>query len=657
MQSEEEFPEQFNSYLFLVMQIIDLAKKLGRSFVLPHLHSQPRNAALAEAGEQDYEEIILGRRTDPMEAFFNSKELQKYVDVISFDEFVKLSGKELSVLCCFGKDHVDSIETYGEIFRFHKAIRLDSIYELAGMEAAFLGITGLVRGRNNIKVNPNWHDDPNLDYWEIRKQLVYSETLLKAAKDFIANHLKDRYLAIHWRRSDRNFYGGFSDDFPKSKVLVRKQLRALVRLIKQEMRKRNLNIVFLATDCGTQWQLDYLHKFLPIVKYPASGAWENLQREGVIEQIICMHADHFISAPHKYTSCSSFSRWIIDERKLMGRGDQVIYRQIIKQESFITNTVNVMRKVSCKLHIRHILGFDFRLVQKLGMRLNAAQGEANRLFPLISKVLAVKADKIEVGGVDFRLLPIGQTVSDLQASMRFERHEVEFILSTLESGMTFFDVGANVGLYTCSAAKKDTRCKVYAFEPSRSNFQILQENLKLNAVSNVVPYRIALGDYVGEANLKINALNKDGLHTIGKPSHPNSDVIAQEIVSITTLDAFSENHDIAKIDVIKIDVKGAELLVLKGARRLLKREDAPLIMYERHLWCEEAFGYKLVEIEDLLKDSGYSLFVLNGRTGQIFAMPPQYDYKSGGRIIATKTTHPFHAKLLRVVAQHEVSGL
>lgn len=642
MQSEEELPEQFSSYMFLVMQVIDLAKKLGRTFVLPHLHSQPRNAALAEAGERDYEKMILGRRTDPMKAFFAPSELQEYVNIISFDKFVHLSGKELSVLCCFGKDHVDTIETYGESFHFRKAIRCDSIYGLTGIEDPFLGITGLVRGRNGVRGDPNWHDHPTLDYWEIRKRLVYSEPLLEAARDFMTNHLPDPYLAIHWRRSDRIVAGECADDFPQSRILMRKQLQALVNLIKQEMRKRNLKLVFLATDSGVQWHLDYLHRRLPIVQYPASGAWENLQKEGVIEQIICINADHFISSPARYTSCSSFSRWIIDARKLMGRGDQVTYRQIVKQRSFIVdalNTVSTMREASRKLHIRRILRLSFRVLQKWAMRLNAAQGWTNRLFPLVSMLLAVRATEIEVGGVSFRLLPIGQTVSNLQSGTRFEHHEVEFVLSALEPGMTFVDVGANAGLYTCAAAKKDASCQTYAFEPSRSNFQVLQENLKLNAVSNVMPYQIALGDYIGKATLWINAPDEDGLHTIGRPSHPNSDVVAQETVPITTLDAFVENHGIAKIDVIKIDVEGAELLVLKGAKRLLKREDAPLIMYERHLWCEEAFGYKLVEIEDLLKGSGYSLFVVNGKTGQIFAMPPQYDYKSGGRIIAAKPAH------------------
>ena len=335
MQSEERFPEQLNSYMFLIMQVIDLAKKMNMCFVLPHIEIQPRNATLAEQGEEDLEKIILGRKLDPMETFFNSQILENYIDTISFNNFTKISNKKLEVLCCFGNDHLDKIESYGVTFEVQRSLPFKNIYDLTDINSSVIAITGLKRGQNGIKINPNWHNESALDYWGIRKNLVYNDSLLHKANNFIDSNLNKSYLAIHWRRSDRNFYGGFSGDFPQTKILMQNQLLELVKLIKYKMHKYNLNNVFMATDSGTQWHLDYLKEHLPITWYPSSGKWENLQQESVIEQIICMHADHFISAPNKYTNCSSFSRWIIDEFILMGNADKLSYRKLDKKEFFL----------------------------------------------------------------------------------------------------------------------------------------------------------------------------------------------------------------------------------------------------------------------------------------------------------------------------------
>lgn len=92
--------------------------------------------------------------------------------------------------------------------------------------------------------------------------------------------------------------------------------------------------------------------------------------------------------------------------------------------------------------------------------------------------------QIQVGGISFRLVPKGGTVANLWSGLRFERCELEFILRVLQPGMTFLDVRSNVDLFALAAARKVGDGKVYAFEPCAWTFQVLQENIRLNRLSN-----------------------------------------------------------------------------------------------------------------------------------------------------------------------------
>ena len=75
---------------------------------------------------------------------------------------------------------------------------------------------------------------------------------------------------------------------------------------------------------------------------------------------------------------------------------------------------------------------------------------------------------------------------------------------------------------------------MFAFEPASWTFQRLLENGRLNNVSNLRAVRSAVGDYNGEAVLSVNAAGKDGLNTIGKPTHGESEIVAEEAVPSTT---------------------------------------------------------------------------------------------------------------------------
>lgn len=244
----------------------------------------------------------------------------------------------------------------------------------------------------------------------------------------------------------------------------------------------------------------------------------------------------------------------------------------------------------------------------------------------------------------YLLSPQGAIPLEMWAGQYFERHELEFMLSVLGPGMTFVDVGANVGLYSIPAAMKVRSGIVFAFEPSSSTYDQLVKNVRLNKLSNVRAVRSALADCVGEAALHVNVLGKDGLNTLGKPTHPQCEIVRKETVRTTTLDAFLGENGITHVDAIKIDAEGAEPIVLRGATQLLARPDAPLILFE----CgrlSAGFGYHPVESVWLLQDLGYSLFTLNSNDGTL-SIPFLNQSQLYDMAIAIKPTHPFYPALM-----------
>lgn len=164
----------------------------------------------------------------------------------------------------------------------------------------------------------------------------------------------------------------------------------------------------------------------------------------------------------------------------------------------------------------------------------------------------------------------------------------------------FIDVGAHVGKYTISLGRKlKNKGKIISFEPSPKVFKILKKNIKLNRLNNVIPFQIALGEKEKKSNFYIDENEgKDGLSSLIKKTKK------RVIVQVRKLDNVLKELKIRKVDLIKIDVEGAEAEVLKGAVKTLKKSH-PKIIFE--VWNEEylkkckrilkKFNYKIKKID------------------------------------------------------------
>lgn len=190
----------------------------------------------------------------------------------------------------------------------------------------------------------------------------------------------------------------------------------------------------------------------------------------------------------------------------------------------------------------------------------------------------------------------------------FEKGEMDYVFSNVQDGSTVIDIGANFGLYTVSLAKKNPNIKIHAFEPVATTFDLLKHNVAHNDVAaNAVLNNCALGEEKGELEVTVDRYAGNHLVMGGK-----SDNITQK-VDVLVLDAYVKANNIAKVDFIKCDVEGAELLVLKGAKEILKKDKPKMLLEISDGWTKR-FGYRAIELMNFLCDMGYSykIFADNG---------------------------------------------
>ena len=134
------------------------------------------------------------------------------------------------------------------------------------------------------------------------------------------------------------------------------------------------------------------------------------------------------------------------------------------------------------------------------------------------------------------------------------------------------DVGANIGLYSLALASVASRGKVYAFEPSPATFDYLRRNVEDNGLANVESFKLAVGDQAeGTVHFHDIPFFSAGSFAAEDGSFLTSEVLGSNYFEApaTTLDAFVAENGIDRVDLIKIDVEGAELSVLEGATETL----------------------------------------------------------------------------------------
>jgi FkbM family methyltransferase len=186
----------------------------------------------------------------------------------------------------------------------------------------------------------------------------------------------------------------------------------------------------------------------------------------------------------------------------------------------------------------------------------------------------------------------------------YERRESTFIRDRVRPTDICFDVGANIGYHTTLMAQAAPAGEVHSFEPVPVNWHLACLNVLINGFQNVTNNNIALGDRQGRVAFSTAT---DGAYSSMVPTGRRAESSRIE-VEVDTLDAYVHVRGLKRVDVLKVDVEGAEGLVLQGAQRLLSdpTRRPRIIMVElfdaNHVQYQTSIG----EIVRQMAEFGYS---------------------------------------------------
>jgi len=175
----------------------------------------------------------------------------------------------------------------------------------------------------------------------------------------------------------------------------------------------------------------------------------------------------------------------------------------------------------------------------------------------------------------------------------------------------FLDVGANIGLVSLSIASRCPTAKIYAFEPGESQQKFLEKNVLSNGLADrIVVNCFAAGEKDGKAQFSSHHPDfgsNDGFFDTHRAGRSFSTKTVE--VEVKKLDTWWNEKGRPQVDVIKIDTEGAELLVLRGASRLIERCH-PVLFLEISPLNLKVYPYTHFDILKFLENNSYSLYTL-----------------------------------------------
>jgi FkbM family methyltransferase len=196
-----------------------------------------------------------------------------------------------------------------------------------------------------------------------------------------------------------------------------------------------------------------------------------------------------------------------------------------------------------------------------------------------------------------------------------EPNEFYFLNSILSEGMVMLDIGANHGIFSIFASPRiGAKGRIFAFEPSLREVGRLRANIRLNSFENIEVVQSAAGDENGVIELTIAGDDHEGQNTLGGFAYTSTKRVDTQKVQIQKLDDFVSQKKLARLDIIKMDVEGAEFKALAGAKETLLRFK-PILLLELQEQSLALQGSSEKAVVDFLKKLGYTIYDFSSETG------------------------------------------
>ena len=243
-----------------------------------------------------------------------------------------------------------------------------------------------------------------------------------------------------------------------------------------------------------------------------------------------------------------------------------------------------------------------RLILTYGRRAPFDQGKALLLSHL------PKSDEVveytSHSGDSYELVLSDHVMREIYQRDVYERNTMRHLLRAAEPTDTFVDVGANIGAYTIPLSRMLTAGRVVSFEPNPPTLRRLVENVERNRAKNVSIHGVGLSDASEAAILRGASLTTASIHK-------NETSAVHSEIQLTTLDDFCKEHDIATVNLLKIDIEGNEWKCIDGAERTIASNPDLLMILE----IDEnavAAGHSKAALFNKAINLGFSAFLPRG---------------------------------------------
>ncbi len=221
----------------------------------------------------------------------------------------------------------------------------------------------------------------------------------------------------------------------------------------------------------------------------------------------------------------------------------------------------------------------------------------------------------------------------------YEAGTIAVLKGLLRPGDLFLDIGSNIGLMSLVASQAVGESgQVIAFEPQPDTFAVLKKNVDLNRCANVITVNEAIGAAAGQATIYSNLQRTASASLIPL----DDEITTVQQTNIESLSDFVSSHHVKSIRMMKIDVEGWELEVLKGAEKILAQADAPALCVEySHLHANQ--GGCLEDIYRLIR---------RVNNYQVFRLAKGKEFPSRLVPIIGESDLPYHDNLFCLRAEH-----
>jgi len=247
-----------------------------------------------------------------------------------------------------------------------------------------------------------------------------------------------------------------------------------------------------------------------------------------------------------------------------------------------------------------------------------------RLAMLISQLRLNRWDKeikfVKLDNFNMIVLANEDVGRQLMLFKTYEQAETNFFKKNIKSTDVCFDIGGNIGYFSLLFAYLAPKGCVHVFEPIKLNYSIINTNVEINSMENLIVNNTAVGSSRGFINFSIS---EDSAYSSIKNTGRIPELKSIS-VPLTTIDDYVKLNRIKRIDVLKIDVEGAEELVLDGFVKVLtsSTKKPRFILMELYNGNLKVFNTNIKNVIKKMQIFNYHPFVINSKNSDLIRFDP-----------------------------------